>query len=170
MSDSVSSVENGARSPGPSDPASSLRAAALLTLKAKRRKPVVDTSGSASLSQRPPPTDSSLQLDYGQEDISSSPTDVATPTLPLKTSSDVEDGQVREEGEISDSEDAPSKPLPNPASDPPATVVKVESPTHNVLDRIHPGPSPPPVSLGEYIIDADHVRPGLTSASFALSF
>ncbi|KAJ6559098.1 hypothetical protein DFH09DRAFT_1316861 [Mycena vulgaris] len=167
MSDSIPDVENEGRSPvasGSSDPASSLRAAALLTLKSKRRKPVVDTSGSSG-PHRPPPTDTSLQLDYGQEDIDSSPTDVAIPPVSLKTSHpDLEDGQTREEGEISDSEDAPSKPLSKPTPDP--TVVKVESPTHNLLDRIgdppHPGPSRTPVSLGEHIIDADHVRPGLS--------
>ncbi|KAF7365121.1 MADS-box domain-containing protein [Mycena venus] len=130
-------VENGARSPvaSDSDPASSLRAAALLTLKSKRRKPVVDTSGASGLSQRPPPADTSVQLDYGQDDISSSPTDVAMPPAQLKL--DPEDGQLREEGEISDSEDAPIR-------DPP-----------------HPGPSSP-VPPRECIIDADHVRPGLS--------
>ncbi|KAJ7095792.1 hypothetical protein B0H15DRAFT_71624 [Mycena belliarum] len=166
MSDSVPDLENGVSSPiasGSSDPADSLRAAALLTLKSKRRKPIADPSGSSGLSQRPPPTDTSVQLDYGQEDIGSSPTDVAMPSVPLKTSHpDSEDGQLREEGEISDSEDSPSKPPSKPPPDP--TAVKVESPTHNHLsDRIsHPGPSPIPVSLGECIIDPDHVRPGLS--------
>ncbi|KAJ7134715.1 hypothetical protein C8R44DRAFT_870318 [Mycena epipterygia] len=166
MSDPIPELENGARSPvasGSSDPASSLRAAALLTLKSKRRKPTVDTSGSSGHSQRPPTTDSSLQLDYGQEDTGSSPTDVA---IPLKTSHpDLEDGQMREEGEISDSEDAPSKSASKTTLDTP-TVVKVESPTHNLLDRIrdppHSGPSLTPFSLGEHFIDADHVRPGLS--------
>ncbi|KAJ7288239.1 hypothetical protein C8J57DRAFT_1494554 [Mycena rebaudengoi] len=138
MSDNPIPEENGA---------SSLRAAALLTLKSKRRKPVVDTSGIPGPSQRPPTTDTSVQLDYGQEDIGSSPTDV--------------------EGEISDSEDSPSKNASKPAPDPAAVVVKVESPTHNLLDRTGdsppPGLSPPtPVPLAEYIIDADHVRPGLS--------
>ncbi|KAJ7695646.1 hypothetical protein B0H17DRAFT_1054987 [Mycena rosella] len=164
MSDTISELENGARSPvasGSSDPASSLRAAALLTLKTKRRKPVVDTSGSPGPFQRPPPTDTSLQLDYGQEDIGSSPTDVAMPPAPLKAPHPGnEDGQTREEGEISDSEDSPSK-QPKPAPDP--TIVKVESPTHNLLDRTRdPRLSLTPVSLGEHVIDADHVRPGLS--------
>ncbi|KAJ6472169.1 hypothetical protein C8R47DRAFT_1221935 [Mycena vitilis] len=73
MSDSV---ENGAnlRVASGSDPASSLRAAALLTLKPKRRKPIVDTdtSGDQGLSQRPPAAETSVQLGYGQEDIGSS--------------------------------------------------------------------------------------------------
>ncbi|KAJ6585077.1 hypothetical protein B0H19DRAFT_409694 [Mycena capillaripes] len=162
-------VENGGTSPvaSGSDPASSLRAAALLTLKSKRRKPIVDTSGGSVLPQRPQPTDTSVQLDYGQEDIGSSPTDVAMPSAPLKNPHpDPEDEKLREEGEISDSEDAPSKPVSKPALDTP-TVIKVESPTHNVLDRIrdppHPGPSLTPVSsLREQIIDPEHVRPGLS--------
>ncbi|KAJ7147043.1 hypothetical protein C8R43DRAFT_1011618 [Mycena crocata] len=166
MSDSISELENGAKSPdasGSSDPASSLRAAALLTLKSKRRKPTIDTSGNPGPSQRPPPTDTSLQLDYGQEDIGSSPTDVAMVPVPLKASHpDLEDaGQTREEGEISDSEDALSKPVPKSELDTP-TVVKVESPTHNLLDRIRDPPQPASVSLGEHFIDADHVRPGLS--------
>jgi hypothetical protein len=168
MSDSV---ENGAKSPvaSGSDPADSLRAAALLTLKSKRRKPIVDTSGGSGSSQRPPPPDTSVQLDYGQDDIGSSPTDVAMPPVPLKASHpDLEDGQMREEGEISDSEDAPSKTVSKPALDA-STVVKVESPTHNLLDRTrdppHPGPSLTPLSLREQIIiDPDHVRPDLSSS------
>ncbi|KAJ7505234.1 hypothetical protein B0H11DRAFT_1977627 [Mycena galericulata] len=169
MSESNPELENGARSPvasGPSDP-DALRAAALLTLK-RRKPPAVDTSGSSGPSHRPPPTDTSLQLDYGQEDIGSSPTDVAKPPVSFKTSHpDLEDGQMREEGEISDSEDASSKLASKPALpvDTPI-VVKVESPTHNLLDRIrdppHPGPSLTPVSLGEHFIDPDHVRPGLS--------
>ncbi|KAF7346436.1 MADS-box domain-containing protein [Mycena sanguinolenta] len=157
------SVENRAKSPvaSDSDPASSLRAAALLTLKSKRRKPNVDTSGPS----RPLPTDTSVQLDYGQDDIGSSPTDVAMP--PLKR--DPEDGLMREEGEISDSEEAQSKPAASKRALNTPTVVKVESPTHNLLDRIrdlpNPGPSLSPVPFGEIIIDADHVRPGLSSSN-----
>ncbi|KAJ7175950.1 hypothetical protein C8R46DRAFT_1080160 [Mycena filopes] len=150
MSDPVDSEPKSPPAEG-SDPADSLRAAALLTLKAKRRKPIVDTSGSPL---RPPPVDHSLRLDYGQDDIDSSPTDVAMPP-PLKP--DPEDPN-REEGEISDSEEALSKPASSkPPRDTP-TVVKVESPTHDFLDRIR---APPPLSLGEQLIDADHVRPGL---------
>ncbi|KAJ6605679.1 hypothetical protein B0H10DRAFT_2076626, partial [Mycena sp. CBHHK59/15] len=164
MSDPISELENGTRSPvasGSSDPASSLRAAALLTLKSKRRKPVVDTSGSSGPSQRPLTTDTSVQLDYGQEDIASSPTDVVMAPVPLKDSHpDMEDGQLREEGEISDSEDSASKSIPGPSA-----VVKAESPTYNLLDRIedppHPRPSLTPIPLGDHFVDADHVRPGL---------
>ncbi|KAJ7025331.1 hypothetical protein C8F04DRAFT_1128550 [Mycena alexandri] len=131
-----------------SDPADSLRAAALLTLKAKRRKPTVDTS-------RQPPTDASLQLDYGQDDIDSSPADVPVRTASLALKLDPEDPN-REEGEISDSEEAQASKLLLHRDT--TTVVKVESPTHDFLDRIR---APPPLSLGEQLLDADHVRPGL---------
>ncbi|KAJ7784465.1 hypothetical protein B0H16DRAFT_1681862 [Mycena metata] len=131
-----------------SDPADSLRAAALLTLKAKRRKPTVDTN-------RQPPTDASLQLDYGQDDIDSFSADVPMPTASLALKPDPEDPN-REEGEISDSEEAQASKLLH--RDTP-TLVKVESPTHDFLDRIR---APPPLSLGEQLIDADHVRPGLS--------
>jgi len=69
------------------DPASSLRAAALLTLKSKRRKP---TSGT-SADRRPAVDDNAnaLQLDYGQQE--SEPIEV----------------DIREEGEISDTEGTP---------------------------------------------------------------
>jgi hypothetical protein len=62
-----------------SDPASTLRAAALLTLKSKRRKPTVD---------RPAMDDNAptLQLDYGQQEV-----------VPIEM-------DIREEGEISDTE------------------------------------------------------------------
>ncbi|KAK7048450.1 MADS-box domain-containing protein [Favolaschia claudopus] len=152
-------VENGAKSPDASDadPASSLRAAALLTLKSKRRKPTVDISALSGLPQRPQTTDPSVQLDYGQDDIASSPTDVAMTGPTLKN--EPNDNQPREEGEISDSEEAASKMASKFSLDPMA-IVKVESPMHNLLDRIgdlsHPGPP------HEFIIDANHVRPGLS--------
>ncbi|KAJ7212022.1 hypothetical protein GGX14DRAFT_362304 [Mycena pura] len=166
MSESISELENGAQGLDSSDPASSLRAAALLTLKSKRRKPV-DTAGSSG---RPHPqlSDTSIQLDYGQEEvIKSSTKDVEMPPVPsLKTSnSGTEDGQMREEGEISDSEDAPSKVVSKIGLDNPV-VLKAESPTHTLLDRIrdppHPGPSLSPVSTGEVYVDPEHVRPGLS--------
>jgi hypothetical protein len=190
----------------PSDPALSLRAAALLTLKSKRRKP---TDQSLSVLPRPSPADTSFQLDYGQEDIVSSPPAsvlVPTPSIdpPSATAPEVEDGQIREEGEISDSEGTPPpasklalpstpkeslKSLPAPLDlkstqhkslPPRSTGVKVESPTHHLLDRIT---DPPPLALGQpgssgmttstdvsfidnppYLLDADHVRPGLASS------
>ncbi|KAJ7069770.1 hypothetical protein C8F01DRAFT_1113918 [Mycena amicta] len=116
---------------GPDDPASSLRAVALLTL--KRRKP---TDG---LPQRPTNDDPSVQLDYGQDDLKESPNDV---DMPLE-------GQYREEGEISDSEDPALK-----ASKAMLAAIKSESPA-----REFPVPS---LSPGEVYLDPDHVRPGLS--------
>ena len=85
------------------DPASSLRAAALLTLKSKRRKPNPSTVLQASLPAR---SDSQLQLDYGQGDSSPAPgkSSRTSSAGPPTTTTDVEDGQIREEGEISDTE------------------------------------------------------------------
>lgn len=82
-----------------SDPATSLRAAALLTLKSKRRKPAhVD-----ALPTRPVP--GGITLNYG--DGESSP---ATPTPDStidKSKKATQAGDNREEGEISDSETPP---------------------------------------------------------------
>ncbi|KAF8895336.1 hypothetical protein BD779DRAFT_719071 [Infundibulicybe gibba] len=171
----------------PSDPASSLRAAALLTLKSKRRKPAPTQSTQPMALIRPPPPDNSIHLDYGQEDISSSPPTipaaptVSTPKVPVKTPSpEVEEGQIREEGEISDEEHVPSPP-PNrgpttlararlsPTFDsragpskiptsPRMLVPKVESPTLSLSDG-HPILNQDPPAFG--IIDANHVRPGV---------
>ncbi|KAK7469312.1 hypothetical protein VKT23_003795 [Stygiomarasmius scandens] len=171
-----------------SDPASSLRAAALLTLKSKRRKQADAQSLSIpSLPSRPMVVDTSVQLDYGHEDsIASSP---------LQPSADTESGQAREEGEISDSEDPAAKsnsptssshrPQTVPSvedrstsvysSSPRQVVLKIESPQPQptLLDRIsdtsaQPRPSSTSTLTDDgnfvqrsYFIDADHVRPGL---------
>jgi len=176
--------------PANSDPASSLRAAALLTLKSKRRKQADAQSLSIpSLPSRPMVVDTSVQLDYGHEDsIASSP---------LQPSADTESGQAREEGEISDSEDPAAKsnsptssshrPQTVPSvedrstsvysSSPRQVVLKIESPQPQptLLDRIsdtsaQPRPSSTSTLTDDgnfvqrsYFIDADHVRPGLES-------
>lgn len=89
-------------SASPSDPASSLRAAALLTLKSKRRKPITDQG-------LPRPIPSGLILNYGEEEypVTTAPSSVEnTLTSPAKAApSEVEDN--REEGEISDTESTP---------------------------------------------------------------
>ncbi|EPQ54458.1 hypothetical protein GLOTRDRAFT_129821 [Gloeophyllum trabeum ATCC 11539] len=119
------------------DPTSSLRAAALMTLKSKRRKPTSNVNQDASLSGRPAPVAPDIQLDYG-DDASLSTTSNARPvatsapnelapssdTARLTDAMEVEEGQIREEGEISDSESPPPpKPLsvssPTPLSAPP---------------------------------------------------
>jgi len=105
------------------DPAQSLRAAALLSR--KRRKVTVDQA--PALPQRPP-VEQTLQLDYGQEETSTSSTLSANfpatqkmvPPISREAPNptpDIEDGQIREEGEISDTEEA--APSARPTSPPP---------------------------------------------------
>ena len=97
-----------------------LRAAALRSLKEKRKKQQTVSSEFPSLPSRPAVSDpSSIQLDYGQAD---SPSSIASSSAPLPTATkadvkmDVDDA-AREEGEISDSEDerAPSRLIARPA-------------------------------------------------------
>src|ERR1700685_1616167 len=99
-------------SASPSDSASTLRAAALLTLKSKRRKPATDQPSSPSHRPIPP----GLVLNYGEEESTSTPSTAAPPSAIAKTAtsltktttSEAEDN--REEGEISDTESTPPKP------------------------------------------------------------
>lgn len=117
----------------PSDPASSLRAAALSTI--KRRKNVsTDTSlpgGKATLPSRPAvPHDNSVQLDYGQEDASSSSRYKSPPrktAQPRPNVLDIDPSQGREEGEISDSEDLPPAPPKEDTRPPPTTLASLPS-------------------------------------------
>ncbi|KAG2338509.1 hypothetical protein BDR05DRAFT_1004207 [Suillus weaverae] len=138
------------------DPAQSLRAAALLSR--KRRKVAVEKP--PVLPQRPP-VEQALRLDYGQEDTATSPASSAnfpaTETQVLSTSQevpnpipDIEDGQIREEGEISDTEEA--APPPRPTSPPPKfrrletsskdAVTSKPVPTSPVESNIKHRPSP----------------------------
>ncbi len=129
--------ENTSATGSPSDPASSLRAAALLTLKSKRRKAAGEQSSTAALPARPPPITDSFQLDYGQEDGSSSTARTPAPGPSKLHPADMEDGQIREEGEISDSEEqlataAPARtkqssltPQPQPSQLEPAHEIKL---------------------------------------------
>jgi len=109
------------------DPVSSLRAAALSTLKAKRRKPPPDRS--ANLPVRPPPPTDTVHLDYGADDV---PQDVlmkdlsvwpATPPSPVGKSQILPNHQTREEGEISEEDEPPlaKSPLATVPSTPKAT-------------------------------------------------
>ncbi|KAG6890600.1 hypothetical protein C0995_006576 [Termitomyces sp. Mi166 len=137
------------RSP-PSDAASSLRELALKSIKS-RRKP----HSESLLPPRPPPVEATFQLDYGQEEISPSrdppQTQAAsTPKLPapkspvvtpkpqvvpvskppaVSTPTPVPDVQAREEGEISDEEEAKpaSEPLkpPSPLSHSASSIPRV---------------------------------------------
>ena len=108
------------------DPASSLRAAALLTLKSnKRRKPTKDHN--SSLARRPPTDEIILQLDYGQEqDSAQTSHQPALPTHPQAEAQpqpqpqpqplEADPGQIREEGEISDTEGTVPAPVKRKSS------------------------------------------------------
>lgn len=168
------------------DMASSLRAAALLSRKRRR----VDPGASAlppRLAQQP-----TLQLDYANDipaprsDPKLSP--VLHPTAPEPTEhmEDVEDGQIREEGEISDTEASPppprsptppprlrqrpfpSQPLESTKVEPPAS--RIEAPTTSPSEpsdaRAWQPASLEPFMLetSTYRLDANHVRPGLSSS------
>ncbi|KAG1745966.1 uncharacterized protein EDB91DRAFT_1119873 [Suillus paluster] len=106
------------------DPAQSLRAAALLSR--KRRK--VAAEQPPTVPQRPQ-VDQTVHLDYGQEETATpsepSANFPATQIKALSTSEEahtpipeIEDGQIREEGEISDTEEAAPPPA-RPTSPPP---------------------------------------------------
>ncbi|KDR82920.1 hypothetical protein GALMADRAFT_858991 [Galerina marginata CBS 339.88] len=95
------------------DPVSSLRAAALSTL--KRRKPVLEPT--VSIPSRPTPPSDSFQLDYGQEDKAhdASMAAIVSENKDKTTIPQVGgDTQMREEGEISEEEEPPPLPKPPP--------------------------------------------------------
>ena len=172
--------------------AASLRAAALLTLK-KKRKPV-DNVPQPFPSNRAFAAPPSITLDYGTEistgasSIASSPAVQPLASMPsVPDPMDVEGSISREEGEISDSEmspaDAPSKsgpstPCPRQAelSIPqslasPLAQPKIEpvSPTLSFATPSQPlAALSQPIALATSpppIVDENHVRPGLTSES-----
>ncbi|KAH9948824.1 hypothetical protein B0H21DRAFT_203465 [Amylocystis lapponica] len=164
------------------DPAASLRAAALLTLKSKRRKLGTVSEAATPVASRSTAIPTSIQLDYGQEEPSAGAPSPASsaPVAPVPESNDGDDGQAREEGEISDSETTASpsllartepkpsdkalgkrpispKSMPPPPSIAPAHV-KMEPPTTPVLAE----PAHIPMDIApSFAMDADHVRPGL---------
>ena len=180
--------------PSPSlDMASSLRAAALLSRKRRRVDP--DTS---ALPPRLAPGPS-LQLDYGNDD----PADPKSPPVlhppapkPTGLTEDIEDGQIREEGEISDTENSPPprrSPTPPPrlrqrpfalqTQDPAKVEVPVPPPPPSYIKAPTISPQEPadtqpwqPASLEPFVLetstyrlDASHVRPGLSSSSSVLA-
>ncbi|KAH7908051.1 hypothetical protein BJ138DRAFT_1069425 [Hygrophoropsis aurantiaca] len=178
------------------DPASSLRALALRSR--KRRKVAADN---------PPPLrpvpEPSMQLDYGQDDTeppSVSPTaahpvgprkpSISTPTSASAPNPEIEDGQIREEGEISDTEGTPP-PQQRPATPPkkshqsnlslqdvskrtptiavsPTRIKTVTSPKPHLVTFASTNATSLPSALEPFILetstyrlDAQHVRPGL---------
>ncbi|KAH8104790.1 hypothetical protein BXZ70DRAFT_1005295 [Cristinia sonorae] len=168
------------------DPAASLRAAALRTLKSKRRK--LNSAQAPDIPSTLPtrpivvPTPS-IQLDYGQAEPAE-----ASPVPPSATTSltkedvsrmDVdEDSLAREEGEISDSETAPETPskrnttsamevtqpsrLPPPTLTPPTSIsVKTES-LPVIIPEVHSAAvRPTPERFLAFDPDMGYVRPGL---------
>ncbi|TFY60168.1 hypothetical protein EVJ58_g5315 [Rhodofomes roseus] len=184
---------------GPSsatDPAASLREAALLTLKSRRRK-LGSGSEPAGIPPRPQvvqvtSVEPSIQLDYGQEEPSggSSTASVSSVAQSAKSATpepEEDDGQGREEGEISDSEPTPASPVAQPEvareakiKPAPRAVVKPPTPAKPIPNKTTtaPGPSPPresndvsgqsasdlmppPPPPLPYVLDEKHVRPGL---------
>ncbi|TFK52596.1 hypothetical protein OE88DRAFT_1734567 [Heliocybe sulcata] len=120
------------------DPTSSLRAAALMSLKSKRRKPIATVEHNVLPSTRPVPAAPDIQLDYGDEASSSLVNGSRAPISSLNIVSvatsdpgpsadvaEIEEGQIREEGEISDTEAPPPGAPPFAA---PPTEAKARSP------------------------------------------
>ncbi|KAI0632426.1 hypothetical protein C8Q77DRAFT_1060166 [Trametes polyzona] len=169
------------------DPAALLRAAALMTLKSKRRRPtIVKTEPVPPRSFVAPP---SIELDYGQEEpagtssIASSPAVApAKPTIPPPShlgGTDADEGAAKEEGEISESELAPPTP---PAKVEPQSPVLKQSDSAVVLPPPEPrersappvpstssAPDPLPLlphetfvpPVAPMVVDESHARPGL---------
>lgn len=174
-----------------SDP-SSLRAAALLTLRSKRRSKPSSSELSGQPSSMPSRLDnavpSSVQLDYGNEDNSAkvSATRGSSSTKTKSAQPEHEDGQTREEGEISDSETpspapasqsaSPSltKPAQQSPSQPASQTTPVISPAQPTTHLLRSPTSPttatqPQKSLPEKaVVDAAHIRPGV-AREFRLS-
>ncbi|KAF8889991.1 hypothetical protein CPB84DRAFT_1406506 [Gymnopilus junonius] len=124
--------------------ADSLRAAALSTLKAKRRKPVSERP-QPPLPSRPLPPSDSFALDYGQDeqDQDTSAQVGITPKLGVQEEKEkpapvVEDVQMREEGEISEEDEPPPPP-------PPKQLPKQPPTRPRQLTR-SPRPTPPALS------------------------
>lgn len=194
------------------DTAQSLRDAALRTLKAKRKRSPGHTQNLPTAPSRMRPTANiapqSIQLDYGNESTTTPPKLPALPanTTPMPQLSPV-DPIPREEGEISDSETAPTAlaksldPPLNPTARPfqpshPITPTKPPTPvmrdvklttgtadvkpelTSPIIAMDVSAPRPPPttrstpeipgLSMPHYVVDASHVRPGLSRSSVIL--
>jgi hypothetical protein len=138
----------------PEDPAASLRAAALKTLKSKRRKAPDNSNLSTSLPPRPLAITPSIQLDYGTEEPPRTTTSTSSSTLvvdsapavpPQPEPMQVDEDQTREEGEISDSESAP--PPKSPSVSRIVSSTSQSAPLKHVQkDRPMPPPIAPPTA------------------------
>lgn len=157
------------RSGSDPDPASTLRAAALLTLKSKRRRPnpTVHTL-KPPMAARPVP-ENQVQLDYGNEDSAPPQTadSLQVAQLPkpeenlVPPSSEIEDGQIREEGEISEEEDSSMPSLATPVSGPRSSPFGARS-----FQQKRPT-SPPQFSGAK--LDSTSILKSTTATSFGTS-
>ncbi|KAF8442946.1 hypothetical protein L210DRAFT_3643849 [Boletus edulis BED1] len=190
MDTDVEQHQSAQPAPAPSVPtldmASSLRAAALLSRKRRR----VDPDASALPPRLAP--ELTLQLDYGHDDPAAyklSP--ITPPTAPdsAERTEDIEDGQIREEGEISDTETSPPprwSPTPpprlrqRPFVSQPQESARVENPLLSRLPSHAGAPAASPLEPSDaqawqparlepivletstYQLDVNHVRPGLS--------
>ena len=143
------------------DQAASLRAAALLTLKSKRRRLTADSSQPV-LPPRPTVAPPSITLDYGTEEPSGGVSSTAsspamqpvTSAPPVPDQMDVVDEQAREEGEISDSDSPPPSPIMQPQPDPPSPKV-----AQSEQASVRMPPPPPPA------LKLEPMSPALSSAA-----
>ncbi|KAG5648354.1 hypothetical protein DXG03_004926 [Asterophora parasitica] len=138
-----------------SDPASSLRAAALLTLKSKRRKAPAKAVAPI-LPPRPPPGEPAFQLDYGQEEGTGTSQDAPPPPIAEPPApSSVTETQAREEGEISDEEGAEpttaTQPIPRTPTPTPPRHQRHATPSTSAFPHTEP-PHPKP-KLSDRISD-----------------
>lgn len=164
------------------DNAASLRAAALRTLKSKRRKLTANTEP-PTLS-RPLVQQQSIQLDYGSEEPSGGVSSIAsspalqpvTSSVPVPEPMDVDAG-AREEGEISDSEMSPPPQSVKPQTESiSSTSTQPSQPNAQMLPPPLPKTEPispalgkavaaPVATAGQPITSNKFVRPGLASES-----
>ncbi|TCD63243.1 hypothetical protein EIP91_005799 [Steccherinum ochraceum] len=155
------------------DPAASLREAALRTLKSKRRK--LNSHPTDLLSSFPERSGASssanIQLDYGQAETSggslSAPSAAAAPPTQDSAAMDVdEEGQAKEEGEISDSETAPATPFQSPSKDLPT----IPSPTFHPPEKTAPprravaSPVAPPLKPSAILIKTESLPVTITDS------
>ncbi|RPD77480.1 hypothetical protein L226DRAFT_323500 [Lentinus tigrinus ALCF2SS1-7] len=160
------------------DSAASLRAAALRTLKSKRRK--LTGSSEPTIPPRPVVQQQSIQLDYGPEEPSGAASSIAsspalqpvTSSVPVSEPMEIDAG-AREEGEISDSEMSPPppsvKPQPEPTSptsaQPPQPVVQMLPPPVPKVEPISPALSKaiaaPAATAAPLVTPDKYYRPGL---------
>ncbi|KAF8965142.1 hypothetical protein BDZ97DRAFT_816608 [Flammula alnicola] len=158
------------------DPVESLRAAALSTLKAKRRKPPPEKPA-APIPSRPPPPSDSFQLDYGFGEDNIPDVLMADSVLPNPPPSEKvakapvadEEGQSREEGEISEEEEPPplfkqptAPPIRKPSRSPKPVKTATTPEPEKVAEKKLSTPTPEPAP--SYKPPTTEVQPPLAPA------